>query len=114
MTSSGEYLPFPALTAIHWAHRSFAFVVVLLVTWVVHKALKVDGLQRTARGLLIAIAMQLTTGLSTIFLKWPLTLALAHNGGAALLLLLLVMLNYKVRIPAQTASKQATSSLLAA
>lgn len=114
MTSSGEYLPFPALTAIHWTHRSFAFVVVLLVAWVAHKALKVDGLQRTARWLLIAIAMQLATGLSTIFLKWPLMLALAHNGGAALLLLLLVMLNYKARIPAQTASKQTTSRLSAA
>lgn len=114
MTSGGEYLPFPALTAIHWMHRSFAFVVVLLVAWVAHKTLKVDGLQKTARWLLIAIAMQLVTGLSTIFLKWPLALALAHNGGAALLLLLLVMLNYKARIPAQIASKQAASRLSAA
>lgn len=114
MTPSGEYLPFPALTAIHWTHRNFAFVVVLLVAWVAHKALKVDGLQKTARWLLIAIAMQLATGLSTIFLKWPLTLALAHNGGAALLLLLLVMLNYKARLSAQTASKQTTSRLSAA
>ena len=38
----------------------------------------------------------------------------AAFGGAALLLLLLVMLNYKARIPAQTASKQTTSRLSAA
>ncbi|MBC7502906.1 MAG: COX15/CtaA family protein, partial [Herminiimonas sp.] len=26
MTAAGDYLPFPALTAIHWVHRMFAFV----------------------------------------------------------------------------------------
>jgi len=26
-TSLGDYLPFPALTAIHWTHRAFAFIV---------------------------------------------------------------------------------------
>lgn len=98
-TGGGEYLPFPALTAIHWTHRTFAFVVVLFVAWIGHKAQKTDGLRSTGRWLLIAIALQLCTGVSTIFLKWPLALAVAHNGGAALLVLLLVMLNYKARIP---------------
>ena len=103
-TADGEYLPFPALTAIHWAHRSFAFVVFTIVGWLAHRALKIEGLGKTARWLLIVLGMQLATGLLTIFLNWPLTLAVAHNGGAALLALLLVMLNYKTRIPAKAAT----------
>jgi cytochrome c oxidase assembly protein subunit 15 len=106
MTASGEYLPFPALTAIHWTHRTFAFVVVFFVAWLAHRALRIEGLQRTARWLLIAIGLQLLTGISTIFLHWPLALAVVHNGGAALLLLLLVMLNYKARIPARQATNR--------
>jgi cytochrome c oxidase assembly protein subunit 15 len=34
--------------------------------------------------------------MSTIFLKWPLALAVVHNGGAAVLVLLLTMLNSRV------------------
>lgn len=99
-TGAGDYLPFAALTAIHWTHRTFAFVVVLLVAWAGRRAQQIQGLRRTGRWLLIAITLQLGTGVATIFLKWPLALAVAHNGGAALLVLLLVMLNYKTRIPA--------------
>ncbi len=113
-TSGGDFLPFPALTAIHWTHRSFAFVVVLFAGWLAHKAIRIDGLRKTARWLLLALGMQLATGLSTIFLKWPLALAVAHNGGAALLLLLLAMLNYKVRMPAQAASDRSSLHLSAA
>ncbi|MFC5472901.1 COX15/CtaA family protein [Paraherbaspirillum soli] len=97
MTADGEYLPFQALTAIHWTHRSFAFVVIAYVGWLAHKALRIHGLRATGRWLLIAIGLQLLTGLSTIFLDWPLAIAVAHNGGAALLLVLLVMLNFKTR-----------------
>ena len=110
-TVDGDYLPFPALTAIHWVHRTFAFVVIVFVAWVAHKALKVDGLQKTGRLLLLMIFLQFGTGVSTIFLKWPLALAVIHNGGAALLVLLLVMLNYKARLPIQISSNRATTRL---
>jgi cytochrome c oxidase assembly protein subunit 15 len=113
-TAAGDYLPFPALTAIHWTHRNFAFVVVAFVAWVGHKALRVDGLRRTGKWLLVVAGIQLASGISTIFLKWPLALAVAHNGGAALLLLLTVMLNYKARIPADRSAERAVSTLSAA
>ena len=96
-TAGGEYLPFPALTAIHWVHRSFAVVVAVYVAWLAHRAWRDEGLRKTGRWLLIVLALQLCTGLSTIYFNWPLVIAVMHNGGAALLLLLLVMLNYKVR-----------------
>ncbi|MCR4298588.1 MAG: COX15/CtaA family protein [Gallionella sp.] len=97
MTAHGDYLPFPALTAIHWAHRVFAFLVVASVAWVALRAFNVDALCKTARWLLIMIALQFAIGISTVFLKLPLALAVAHNGGAALLVILLVMLNHKIR-----------------
>ncbi|MFJ3047499.1 heme A synthase [Herbaspirillum chlorophenolicum] len=97
MTADGDFLPFQALTAIHWVHRSFAFVVILYVVWLAHKALRDEGLRKTGRWLLIIVGLQLVTGLATIYLSWPLAIAVVHNGGAALLVMLLVMLNYKAR-----------------
>lgn len=97
MTGKGEYLPFPALTAIHWAHRAFAFFVIIQIAVVAIAATKDQGLRKTARWLLIAVALQFTTGVFTVFLDFPLALAVAHNGGAALLVLLTVSLNYKIR-----------------
>lgn len=113
-TAGGDYLPFSALTAIHWTHRGFALGVTLMIGWLAYRALQIDGLRRTARWLAIALGLQLATGIATIFLKWPLALAVAHNGGAALLVLLLLMLNYKTRIPAGMTSNQKSSRLSAA
>lgn len=101
-TAEGDYLPFAALMAIHWTHRMFAFVVAAYIGWVGWKALRIEGLQPVARAVLAALALQITIGIATVSLKWPLALAVAHNGCAALLVLLLVMLNYKARIPGQT------------
>lgn len=100
MTSKGEFLPFPALTAIHWTHRAFAFVAAAMIAWLAFKALKIDGLNKAARWLLIVVALQFAIGILTIFLNFPLALAVIHNGGAALLVLLLAMLNYKIRTAA--------------
>lgn len=100
-TSTGEFLPFPALTAIHLAHRLFALAVVALLAWTAFAALKYEGLRKTARWLLIVVAVQFALGVATVYLSLPLLLAVAHNGGAALLLLLLVMLSYKVWLAAR-------------
>jgi cytochrome c oxidase assembly protein subunit 15 len=97
MTASGESLPSDALTAIHWTHRAFAFVVAAMIAWVAFYAMKLENLHRTARWLLIVIVLQFSVGVAAIFLQLPLLLAVLHNGGAALLLLLLVILNYKIR-----------------
>nr|WP_231879275.1 COX15/CtaA family protein [Collimonas arenae] len=98
MTADGDFLTFQALTAIHWTHRSFAFVVIAVIAWLAWKALHIAGLKNTGRWLLIIVGLQLLTGLSTIYFNWPLAIAVVHNGGAALLLVLLVMLNYKARL----------------
>lgn len=96
-TADGDYLPFDALTAIHWTHRTFAFVVFAYLGWLALAARRDAGLRKTANWVLGIMALQLCTGLATIYLNWPLAIAVIHNGGAALLVVLLVMLNYKVR-----------------
>ena len=96
-TSAGDFLPFEALTAIHWVHRGIAIVLLALVSWTALASFKVEGVRKIARWLLIVIALQFAIGISTIYLDLPLALAVAHNGGAALLVILLVMLNYRIR-----------------
>jgi cytochrome c oxidase assembly protein subunit 15 len=95
-TSQGEFLPFPALTAIHWTHRIFALIVAAIVVWLALRAMKTEGLHKTGRWLLIMVAVQFALGAATVWLDLPLLLAVAHNGGAALLLLLLTMLNHRI------------------
>jgi len=97
-TSSGDLLPVEALTAIHWVHRNFAFIVIAYIAWLAHKAYKTEGLRKTGKWILIALAVQFASGVSTIFLSWPIVIAILHNGGAALLVLLLVLLIYKSRL----------------
>lgn len=113
-TADGAYLPFPALTAIHWVHRLFALIVIAFVLWLAQKARKIDGMQKTARWLQLAVVMQFLTGVSTIFLKWPLALAVLHNGGAAVLVLLLTIFNYHARRAALPAPHRAATRLSAA
>ena len=42
-TAAGHYLPFSALTAIHWVHRNFALVVVAGLGWTVWRAWRAAG-----------------------------------------------------------------------
>ena len=100
MTAGGDYLPFDALTAIHWTHRTFAFVVVAYLAWLGHRAMRIEGLYKAGRWLLIGVAAQFCIGMATVYLAWPLGIAVLHNGGAAMLVVLTVMLNYKAHLSA--------------
>ncbi|PZP27693.1 MAG: heme A synthase [Roseateles depolymerans] len=96
-TGAGHWLSFPALAAIHLAHRVGALAVLLAVSLLAWR------LRRQApgwvRALLAALAWQLLTGLSNVVLDWPLLAALGHTGGAALLLALLTILLARLRRP---------------
>jgi cytochrome c oxidase assembly protein subunit 15 len=96
-TAAGHYLPFPALTAIHWVHRNFAAVVALVLGLTAWRAWRVPGLHATARNIALVLCAQLLTGVATVFLNFPLVIAVLHNAGAALLVLLVTMLNYKAQ-----------------
>ncbi len=105
MTAAGDYLPFDALVAIHWVHRLFSVVVVGLVAWIAHRAWKTPGTERLGRALLWLILLQFFSGMATVLLNWPLTIAVLHNAGAALLVLLLTMLNYRLSQPVEKAAE---------
>jgi cytochrome c oxidase assembly protein subunit 15 len=94
MTGDGSWLPFAALTAIHYAHRLMAFVVLAalaLFAWRLHAV--DDAAHRRWAHVLAAIALwQLATGLSNVVLGWPLAGAVAHTGGAAALAIALTVM----------------------
>lgn len=85
----GGLLDFSALTAIHYTHRLFAYLVfavlLLLVGWL-HRA---GQLAAQRRWLLALAALQLLTGLSNVVLDWPLVAAVLHTGGAAAMMTVL-------------------------
>mgnify|MGYP001241719755 CR=1 FL=1 len=89
---SGEIISQHALTAIHWTHRKFAFVVAACLLVIGGILQRYPGLQQPARWLIIIVLLQFATGLATIFLQWPLLLAVVHNGGAAVLVILMTTL----------------------
>ena len=87
----GGFLTFPALTAIHYAHRLGAYAVLAgMLALAAGLASQPDpALRRVARRVLALAAWQLLSGLGNVLLGWPLAAALAHTAGAAALAVLL-------------------------
>ncbi len=96
-TAAGHYLPFSALTAIHWVHRNFAFVVLALLGYTAWRAAAYPQLRKVAGMIGAVLALQALSGIATVYLSFPLAIAVLHNAGAALLVLLVTMLNYKTK-----------------
>jgi cytochrome c oxidase assembly protein subunit 15 len=94
----GEWLPFAALTAIHYTHRIFALVVLVAMFWFarqLHRQSHADGvplLRRWAWAIGALALWQVASGLSNVLLGWPLLAALAHTAGAAALIMLITLL----------------------
>ncbi len=93
--AGGELIPFSALVAIHWVHRSFAWLVFAVAGGLVWRSWRLAGLAAPARLLALLLVLQFLTGLSTVVFEWPLLLAVLHNGGAAVLVATLVVLNLR-------------------
>ena len=80
---------FEDITTIQFNHRMFAYVLVGLIGFF---AVKVLAGGVAARGklavvlVLLALALQVTLGISTLLLHVPVAIAAAHQGGAVLLL----------------------------
>lgn len=95
-TAAGHYLPFSALTAIHWVHRNSAFVVLAVLGWTAWRASRHAGMGANAKGIAALLVLQAASGIATVYLDFPLAIAVLHNAGAAVLVLLVTMLNYRV------------------
>jgi cytochrome c oxidase assembly protein subunit 15 len=86
---TGEAITFPALTAIHYAHRLMAYAVLAAMLWLGWRLWSVEGMRPTARALLLLAAWQFASGLTNVVLDWPLLAAVGHTGGAAALVIVL-------------------------
>ena len=91
-TADGKLLSLDALRAIHWAHRLFANIALLLVVFTALRAWRLE--RRLALLVAVLVLVQFSLGVANVAFRLPLPLAVAHNGGAALLLLSLVVLNF--------------------
>lgn len=88
--ADGSMVTFEALTAIHYVHRLFAYVVFALLVAVAWRLWSVAALRAPVRAIAALAALQLATGLSNVVLDWPLVAAVLHTGGAAALVSALV------------------------
>jgi cytochrome c oxidase assembly protein subunit 15 len=107
-SKDGAYLSFSALTAIHYAHRLGAYVVLVgmgLFAWRLG-ASGVAALRPWAAGVAGIALWQLASGLSNVLLGWPLFGAVAHTAGAAAWVVLLTMFLSRVHVVAPAKSPQ--------
>jgi cytochrome c oxidase assembly protein subunit 15 len=88
-----------ARTAIHFAHRLGAIATFLFVLGLVVFTLRsVQGQAKNiAWVVLLLLCLQVSLGISNIVFTLPLSIAVAHQGGAAFLLLSIVALNHALQ-----------------
>ena len=79
----------PALAALHWAHRAWAHVVLVLAAILV-VVLARDKRRRAALLLALLVVLQLASGAAAVLGDLPLGIVVAHNLIAAILLATLV------------------------
>lgn len=103
MNYEGGVLGNPARIAIHFTHRLGAVVASIALLLAALWSLNDRSLGRArfaAAAVLAALVLQLTIGITMVVKGFPLWLATAHNGGAALLLLATLALNHRLRAAA--------------
>ena len=89
LTSSGENLSFSALTAIHYAHRLFAYFIIAFIGWLGWRLSREGKFKNFGYMIWGVIALQVITGISNAIFQWPLLSAVMHTGGAASLVIIL-------------------------
>ena len=86
-TADGSIIGFDALTAIHFAHRTMAILVVLLTGALALMLNASEDTRSASRWIAALIGMQFLTGLGNVVFDWPLLAALLHTAGAAALVI---------------------------
>jgi cytochrome c oxidase assembly protein subunit 15 len=97
MTAAGTHLSYDAITAIHWTHRVGALVTLLYVGAFALALLRRPELRGYGGFLLTVLVAQVVLGIANVLASLPLTIAAAHNAGAAILLVTMVMINFALR-----------------
>ena len=96
--ADGGYLSLQALTAIHWVHRSFAWIVLIVLGTLAWRARRIPPLARAVSMLAALLAAQFASGLVNVVFAWPLFVAVLHNAGAAGLVACLAVINYRLSV----------------
>ena len=94
MTAAGEPLSNAALNAMHWTHRAGALVVALYLGVLAWVSSKTAGMRPYALAMAAALIVQIGLGVTNVLAMLPVSVAVAHNAGAALLLMSVVVLNF--------------------
>ncbi|MDE3208838.1 MAG: COX15/CtaA family protein, partial [Pseudomonadota bacterium] len=95
-TASGAPLDYSALVAIHWVHRLGALVTFSYIGWLALRLVRESGFRVWGGLLACLLCAQVGLGIASVELDLPLSIAVAHNAGAALLLVTLVTINYLI------------------
>lgn len=94
----GGLLSFPALTAIHVAHRIGAVVLTVAalgLAWTLRGA----STRPWAWAIVGLLGWQVLSGVSNVVLGWPLLAALAHSAGAAAWVVVMTVLGARLAVP---------------
>ncbi len=111
-TAAGDFLPGGALVAIHWSHRIGALIVVLVAGTLAVRLGRQPAWRNWGIWLGMTLLVQFGLGIANVLLFLPLSLAVAHNTGAAVLLSVLLALNLLLwRQSARSRSPQPFSGL---
>ncbi len=96
----GGVLDQSARVAIHLAHRIGAIVVIAYFGYLLWRLFQIPSLRQPASWLCGLLAAQITLGILNVVLGLPLSIAVAHNGFAALLIMAMVYLTDRTSLPA--------------
>ena len=108
--SDAGHISFAALTAIHFVHRAWALVVLVLLGALAWHLNRHPALRQSARWLAGFLGLQVATGLANVVLGWPLLAAVLHTGGAAALVVVLTAVVCATRIGAAHSHEASPSS----
>lgn len=99
LNAQGEFISPAALQTIHWTHRLFAILVLVVLSFLGWRALRLAtpatlGLKRFAKLLFGLLVLQFLTGISNVVFQWPLLAALLHTAGSAALVFCLIRMSH--------------------
>ena len=95
-TAAGDFLPGTALIAIHWSHRVGALIVALLTGSLAFILLRQSVWRGWGLLLGMTLLAQIALGIANVVMYLPLSIAVAHNTGAAILLTVTLAINLKL------------------
>ena len=93
----GGVLDHPARVAVHFTHRLGALLAAVLIALLGLRLVREPATRVDGTAVLAVLVLQLCLGVSIVWFGVPLSLAVLHNGVAALLLLAVINANQRIR-----------------